>query len=91
MATNFVKGQLYSNSNSDLYGTDKGSVVTNRQSPSQDIVTWLCTAVTATFAVFKSKSGSPSGNVQRLRIYDDQLGRFVFPRGRFDGAPVFRS
>ena len=91
MADYFVKDQLYTNSNSDLYGTDKGSVVTNQQNPNMRIMTWLCTAVTATFAVFKSKSGGGDGTVHRLRIYRDQLGKFVFPRGRFDGAPVFRS
>jgi len=91
MANYFVAGQLYTNNNTDLYGTDKGSAVTNKQYASEPIMTWLCTAVTATFAVFKSKSGSPNGTVHRLRIYRDQLGKFVFPRGRFDGAPVFRS
>ena len=91
MADYFVKDQLYTNSNSDLYGTDTGSVVTNQQNPNMRIMTWLCTAVTATFAVFKSKSGGGDGTVHRLRIYRDQLGKFVFPHGRFDGAPVFRS
>ena len=91
MANYFVKGQHYTTRNSELYGTDKGSVVTNNQDPNMRIMTWLCTAVTATFAVFKSKSGRGDGTVHRLRIYRDQLGKFVFPNGRFDGAPVFRS
>ena len=91
MANNFVAGQLYTNNTTDLYGTNKGSVVTNKQALSEPIFTWLCKAVTPTFAVFKGKSGSPNGTTHRLRIYRDQLGKFVFPRGRFDGAPVFRS
>jgi len=87
----FTAGKLYTNSQGNLYGTDKGSVVTNQQSASQRTMTWLCTAATKTFAVFKSKSGRNDGTVRRLRVYSDQLGNFVFPRGRFDGAPIFRA
>jgi hypothetical protein len=47
--------------------------------------------VSNTFAVFKTRSGRSDGTVERLRIYRDQLGQFVFPKGRYDGAPVFRS
>jgi len=91
MANYFVEGQLYTNNNTDKYGTDKGSAVTNTQAPNMRIMTWLCLKVTNTFAVFKSKQGGSDGTVRRLRIYRDSLGKFVFPRGRFDGAPVFRS
>ena len=87
----FVAGNLYTNSQGNLYGTDKGSAVTNKQAVAEPTMTWLCTKVSKVFAVFKSKSGSPNGTVHRLRIYRDQLGHFVFPRGRFDGAPVFRA
>lgn len=89
MSNYFVEGQLYTNNNTNLYGTNKASVVTNQQAPSEPIMTWLCRKVTPTFAVFVARSGR--GTVHRLRIYRDQLGKFVFPRGRFDGAPVFRS
>jgi hypothetical protein len=92
MANNyFVAGKIYTNKETDFYGTDPSSVVTNRQSDSQPTISWLCTSVTPTFAVFKSNSGSPSGNVRRLRIYRDKNGDYVFPRNRFSGAPVFRS
>jgi len=87
----FTAGKLYTNSQGNLYGTDKGSVVTNSQAAAEPTMTWFCTAVSRVFAVFKSKSGSPNGTVRRLRIYRDQLGHFVFPRGRFDGAPIFRA
>jgi hypothetical protein len=87
----FVKGTLYTNSQGNLYGTDKASAVTNKQAASAPTMTWLCTAVSKVFAVFKSKSGGPNGTIHRLRIYRDQLGHFVVPRGRFDGAPIFRA
>jgi hypothetical protein len=84
-------GTPYTNSRGNLYGTDKASAVTNNQAASEPTMTWLCKSVSRVFAVFKSKSGSPNGTVHRLRIYRDQLGHFVFPRGRFDGAPIFRA
>jgi hypothetical protein len=87
----FVKGKLYTNSLGNLYGTDKASVTTNRQSASQRTITWLCTAATKSFAVFKSKGGRNDGTVHRLKVYTDAVGDFVFPRGRFDGAPIFRA
>ncbi len=34
MANYFVAGQLYTNNNTDLYGTNKSSVVTNQQASS---------------------------------------------------------
>ena len=87
----FSAGTLYTNSQGNLYGTNKGSVVTNKQAPSEPTFTWLCTAASKTFAVFKSKKGVQSGTVHRLRVFRDQLGQFVFPRGRFSGAPIFRA
>lgn len=87
----FVKGQLYTNAQGNLYGTDKASVTTNKQSASQRTITWLCTSATKSFAVFKGRSGRSDGTVHRLRVYTDALGDFVFPRGRFDGAPIFRA
>jgi hypothetical protein len=87
----FVKGNFYTNSNCQLYGTDKASVATNQQSTSQRAIRWLCTNVTKTFAVFKSKSGRNDGTVHRLKVYSDSLGEYVLPRGRFDGAPIFRA
>jgi hypothetical protein len=87
----FKAGTLYTNSINNLYGTDKGSVTTNKQAASEPTFTWLCTAVSKTFAVFKSKRGVNAGTVHRLRVYRDKLGSFVFPRGRFSGAPIFRS
>jgi hypothetical protein len=91
MALYFTQGQVYTNKSTDLYGTDKGSAVTNQQAAGSQTYNWLCLKVSNTFAVFKSKSGGPDGTVHRLRIYRDQLGKFVFPKGRYDGAPVFRS
>jgi hypothetical protein len=87
----FKAGNLYTNSQGNLYGTDKGSVTTNQQAASEPTFTWLCTAATKTFAVFKSKNGTDNGTVHRLRVFRDQLGQFVFPRGRFSGAPIFRA
>ena len=87
----FKAGTIYTNSQGNLYGTDKASVTTNKQSASQRTMTWLCTAATKTFAVFKSKSGRNDGTVHRLKVYTDAIGDFVFPRGRFDGAPIFRA
>jgi hypothetical protein len=91
MALYFTQGQVYTNTNADRYGTDKGSVVTNRQAAGSRTYNWLCLKVSNTFAVFKTRSGRSDGTVERLRIYRDQLGQFVFPKGRYDGAPVFRS
>jgi hypothetical protein len=85
----FTAGKLYTNSQGNLYGTDKGSVTTNKQYASGPTMTWFCKSVSKVFAVFKSKSGGPNGTIHRLPIYTDALGDFVFPRGRFDGAPIF--
>ena len=87
----FKAGTLYTNSISNQYGTDKGSVATNQQAASEPTFTWLCTSSSKVFAVFKSKSGRSGSVVHRLRVYRDKLGSFVFPRGRFSGAPIFRS
>jgi len=87
----FKAGNLYTNVLGNLYGTNKGSIVRNQQAASEPTFTWLCTAVTKTFAVFKSKSGRSGSVVHRLRVYRDQLGNFVYPRGRFSGAPIFRA
>ena len=71
--------------------TPMGDGMAIQQAASEPTFTWLCTAVTKTFAVFKSKRGSDFGTVHRLRVYRDQLGHFVYPRGRFSGAPIFRA
>jgi hypothetical protein len=90
----FTKGKTYTNADQGTYpygsGT-YGSVVTNVQNPAVPTSNYLCTGATKEFAVFKGKSGSPLGTTRRLKVYQDSLGDFVYPRGRFSGAPILRA
>ena len=85
----FVKGQSYSNSTANVNGTSKATVTTSAPDPSGPIMTRMCTEVTKTFAVFRVSL--VSGVVLRLKIYRDALGQFVYPKGRFPGAPIYRG
>jgi hypothetical protein len=86
MAT-FKAGYTYANRDFLLYGTNKSTVVTNEQFAGYEEYDWFCTSVTRTFAVFTDDQNV----VRRLRIYRDQNGSFVYPRGRFPQAPVLRA
>lgn len=83
----FKPGWTYANRNSLQYGTNRGSVATNKQSPNEPELDWICQTVTKTFATFLDETKT----VQRRKIYSDILGRFVYPKGRFSGAPVLRA
>ena len=88
MAT-FIAGNLYRNTANPAlkYGANKGTVATNTQSANEPVVTWACQSVTKTFVTFLDHENT----VRRLRKYSDILGNFVYPFGRFSGAPVLRT
>jgi hypothetical protein len=85
----FVAGNLYTNAGAGPYGTDQGTVATAVQSSNEPARTWLCVATTASFSTWASRSGL--GTYRKLRNYYDILGTYVFPYGRFSGAPIFRA
>ena len=86
---NFVAGNLYATIANPVlqYGTNKGTVATNTQASSEPQVIWSCKKVSKTFIVFLDHENT----VRRLKKYADILGNFVYPFGRFAGAPVLRA
>ena len=86
---NFIAGNLYATFANPVlnYGTNKGTVATNTQSSNEPQVIWACKKVTKTFIVFLDHENT----VRRLRKRSDILGNFVYPFGRFAGAPVLRA
>jgi hypothetical protein len=86
---NFIAGNLYATVANPVlkYGTNKGTVATNTQSSNEPQVIWACKSVTKTFIVFVDHENT----VQRRRRRTDILGSFVYPFGRFAGAPVLRA
>lgn len=86
---NFIPGQLYTNDINNLYGTKSNTVTTNQQAAGEPTVTWLCKAATKTFITFVGRSGH--GTFRHLRKRRDALGDYVFPFGRFPGAPILRA
>jgi hypothetical protein len=86
MAT-FVPGYLYANRDSISYGAPRKRATQNKQQPGTQEIDWLCRSVTKTFAVFRDHLAV----VQRRKIYRDNIGSFVYPFGRYSGAPVLRA
>jgi hypothetical protein len=86
---NFQAGYLYATNTTPAlkYGTNKGTVATNTQSANEPQVIWSCKSVSKTFIVFVDHENT----VRRLRRRSDILGNFVYPFGRFAGAPVLRA
>jgi len=85
--SNFVAGYTYANRDYLQYGSPKGRVTQNKQQAGYPEVDWICQSVTKTFATFLDETAT----VQRRRVYSDNLGKFVYPKGRFSGAPVLRA
>jgi hypothetical protein len=85
----FIAGNLYATVANPVlkYGTNKSTVATNTQSANEPQVIWACKSVSKTFVVFKDHENT----VRRLRKRSDILGNFVYPFGRFAGAPVLRA
>ena len=85
----FIAGNLYATVANPVlkYGTNKSTVATNTQSTNEPQVIWACKSVTKTFIVFIDHENT----VRRLRRRSDAIGNFVYPFGRFAGAPVLRA
>ena len=85
----FIAGNLYATLANPVlkYGTNKSTVATNPQSTNEPQVIWACKSVTKTFIVFIDHENT----VRRLRRRSDAIGNFVYPFGRFAGAPVLRA
>jgi len=84
---NFVAGYTYANRDSIVYGTNRSSVVTNKQFAGYPEIDWTCHSVTKTFATFLDDTNT----IHRFRIRRDANGSFVYPYGRFPQAPVLRA
>ena len=84
----FIAGTTYSNFPVSNYGSDKSTVTTNVQASAEPFIQKVCTAATKTFAIFADLT---IRYPQRFRIYTDNLGSFIYPKGRFPGAPIFRA
>ena len=86
----FIPGYTYANYRTDgsspNYGTRTDTVTTNTQAAGTCEYDWLCTSVSRTFAVFLDDTRT----VQRRKQYRDAIGRFIYPFGRYPGAPVMR-
>jgi len=85
----FQSGYLYATVANPVlnYGTNKSTVTTNTQAANEPNVIWSCYSVSKTFVVFRDHENT----VKRLRKRSDALGNFVYPFGRFAGAPVLRA
>jgi hypothetical protein len=84
---NFIAGWTYANRNTLLYGTNKGTVATNKQFPTTPEINWVCQSVTKTFATFLDNQKV----FRRCKVYTDILGKFVYPFGRYPQCPVLRA
>ena len=86
---NFQAGYLYATQTTPAlqYGTNKSTVTTNTQSANEPQVIWACKSASKAFIVFLDHENT----VRRLRRRSDILGNFVYPFGRFAGAPVLRA
>ena len=89
MATYFTPGTVYTSNNSSFYGTTPTVQPLAQPSPNARTYSWEALYVTPTFVTFASKSGL--GTHKKCRVYNDSLGAYVFPVGRFPGAPVLRA
>ena len=84
----FRPGYTYANRDFITYGPDrKQRQVLNKQAPGTQEIDWVCHSVTKTFATFLDETKT----YQRRKIYRDDNGNYVFPKGRYDGAPVLRA
>jgi hypothetical protein len=84
---NFTPGWTYANRDYILYSTGRKKVVTNKQKADLPEIDWTCQSRTKTFATFLDETMT----VQRRKIYRDDNGSFVYPYGRYPGAPVLRA
>jgi hypothetical protein len=99
MATYFIKGNTYTNSLTS-YGLRPYDVQNNAEAAVMPDLTFLCVAVSKTFAVFKrtqptgsgptANPGMLLGQTRRLRIRRDATGLFVQPLGRSNGRIILR-
>lgn len=84
----FIAGYMYSNDKQSLnYGTNPSTTTQNVQSAKEPIFYWACHSVTKTFITFLNHTNT----IRRLKKYKDAIGDFVYPHGRFPGAPVLRA
>ena len=84
----FIEGKTYSNFPASKYGTNKSTTTPNVQVAAEPVMTKVATRVTKTYATFADVT---LHYPQRFKIYSDALGSFVYPKGRFPGAPIFRA
>jgi hypothetical protein len=99
MATYFTEGNTYTNSLTN-YGLRPYDVQNNTEAAVMPDLTFLCVAVSKTFAVFKRTQPTGSGptanpgwllgQTQRLRVRRDATGLFVQPLGRSNGRIILR-
>ena len=95
MATYFQPGTVYANSVTQ-YGLRPYDIPNDTEAAAEPDLTWLCCAVTKTFAVFKQQQPTGSnpgvllGTTLRLPIRRDLTGFYVSPLGRSRGMVIVR-
>jgi hypothetical protein len=84
--TSFIAGNIYPTSATLTHGTSQATTTTSKPVVPQP-ENFVCHAITEANGIFLDHTNTS----KRYELYFDANGAFIYPYGRFPGAPVCHS